>query len=185
MSAPPLTSQVAHVGAVVKRWLDELVAKNQTFAGGTLPLLVFGPSDDAANPQAPAIYWTPVTEQFSAPQRLGQAAAPGPLCTRGVPISFLLFGGVEPEGTYTAEEAPYHDCDLTEILMSKLLNVMQRQVSQQSYEVLSATWENAGKTGVGMSCELVVAVKLPLIREDNPTVKVTSVKAHAEIAPHG
>ena len=180
----PLTSQVAHVGNLAKHVLAELVAKNQSFASSGLPLIVFGPADDAANASPPSIYWAPLREQFTPGQRLGAAAAPGPLCNRGVPISFLLFGGVEPEGTYSDAEAPYHDCDLTEILLSKLANCIHRNLSQQSYALDSATWFNGGRTGIGMSCELVLTVKVPLIREDNPTVTVTGAKANVEIAPH-
>jgi hypothetical protein len=176
----PLTSQVAHIGNVVKHVLDELVAKNPNFHGQ--PLLVFGPSEDAANASAPSVYWLPVREQFAPGQRLGAPRAPGPLYNRGVPISFLLFGGVEPEGTYTDAEAPYHDCDLSEILLSKLVNCIHRNLSQQSYEIESAQWFNGGRTGIGMSCELIVTVKVPLIREDNPTVTVTGAKANVEIA---
>lgn len=182
MSVPPLTSQVAHIGKVVKHVLDELVEKNQSFGPLGLPLVVFGPTDDAANAAAPAIYWAPVREEFGSGQRLGAPKVPGPLFNRGVPVSFLIFGGVEADGTYSDAEAPYHDCDLTEVLLSKLVNAIHRNLSQQSYDLMSAEWFNSGKTGIGMSCDLVVAFKVPLIREDNPTVTITDVKAKAEIA---
>jgi hypothetical protein len=177
----PLTSQVAHIGAVIERVLDEMREKNLEFGPLGLPLVVYGPADDAADASAPSIYWAPTKERFGPPMRLGAAASPGPLHTRTIPVSFLLFGGVDAEGTYSDDEAPYHDCDLTETLLSKLVNCFQRHVSQQSYELEDVTWFNSGRTGIGMACELVVGLKLPLIREDNPTVTVTAVKANAEI----
>lgn len=182
---PPLTQQVAHIGAVVLPILRELKTKNPTFGPAGLPLVIYGPADDFADAAPPAISWMPTKEQFSPPNRLGAPKAPGPLYVRGVPVQFLIFGGVAAVGTYTDEEAPYHDCDLTEILMSRLVNCIHRRVSQQSYELADQTWFNAGRTGIGMACELVVNFKLPLIREDNPTVTVTDAKANVEIAPHG
>jgi hypothetical protein len=175
MSAPPLTSQVAFVGNVIKHVLDELVAKNPG-------LLVFGPPEDAANAAPPSIYWAPIQEQFSPVQRLGAPAAPGPLCTRTVPVSFLVFGGFEPDGTYSDDEVQYHDCDLSEILLSKLVNCIHRNVSQQSYTLESANWFNSGRTGIGMSVELMVGFKLPIIREDNPTVHITATKTNVELS---
>jgi hypothetical protein len=175
-----LTSQVANIGFVVKHVLGELVSKNTDFHGR--PLLVFGPSEDAANAMAPSIWWVPIREEFRDGQRLGAPRAPGPLRNRVIPVSFLIFGGVDETGLYDADEAPYHDCDYTEELLSKLVNAIHRNCSQQSYDLDGALWFNSGKTGIGMSCELTVSFKLPLIREDNPTVTVTHARAHVEIA---
>jgi hypothetical protein len=172
--SPPLTSQVAHVGNLMKHVLDELVAKNTDFYGQ--PLAVFGPSEDAASAAPPAIYWAPVSERFSPGQRQGMSKEPAPLFTRNVPVSFLLFGGVEPEGTYSDAEAAYHDCDLTEILLSKLVNSFQRNCSQQSYALDAVTWFNGGKTGIGMSCELTVGVCVPVVKEDNPVIHVSATQ---------
>ena len=176
-----LTSQVAHIGNVVKSWLDELVAQNQDFEGSGLPITIYGPEDDAADTSPPGIHWLPLSENIAPPQRLGAPGAPGPLAVRSVPVSFVLFGGIAPLDTYTDAEAKFHDCDRTEILFSKLINIMQRTVSQFSYSVDSVTWFNSGRTGIGMSLELVVSIRLPLVREDNPTVKITGATAHAEI----
>lgn len=178
----PLTSQVAHVGSVVEHVLNELVAKNADFCGYGQPLLVFGPSDDAADAAPPSIYWAPVKEEWKPPERLGAPASPGMLFVRDIPVSFLLFGGVAPAGTYPDAELPYHDCDLTEVLLSKLTNALHRNLSQKSYQFHSCTWFNGGRTGIGMSADLVVLLRLPLIREDNPTVTVTDAKANVEIA---
>jgi len=178
---PPLTSQVAHIGGVVQYLLAELVAKNTNFAGYGQPLLALGPSDDAANAAPPSIYWIPTKEDWKPGERLGQPGDPGMLFAREIPVSFLLFGGVAPEGTYPDADLPFHDCDLTEVLLSKLVNVCQRNLSQKSYRIGSCEWFSGGRTGIGMSCELTILLRLPLIREDNPTVTVTNVKANAEI----
>jgi hypothetical protein len=176
-----LTSQVAHVGNIVKVVLSDLIAQNPTLGPDGVPITIYGPADDGADSSPPSISWMPTSEQFAEPQRLGAAGAPGSLRMRVVPVSFVICGGVEAPGTYGPDETVFHDCDLTEILMSKLANSMHRLLSQFPYSLESATWFNGGKTGIGMSCELIVAFKLPLIREDNPTVTVTAVKANAEI----
>jgi len=182
---PPLTQQVAHIGAVVMPILTELRSKNPTFGPKNLPLVVYGPADDFADAAPPSVYWWPTKERFLPGQRLGAPKAPGPLHNRSIPVSFGLCGGVEADGMYSDEETPFHDCDLTEILMSRIVNCIHRRVSQQSYELGEAIWFKGGRTGIGMACELVVEFKLPLIREDNPTVTITDVKANAELAHHG
>jgi hypothetical protein len=178
--APPLTSQVACTGKVVEHVLEELVTKNTDFHGK--PLLVFGPCDDAANADSPSIYWAPIKEDWSPGERLGQAGEPGMLFVREVSVSFTVFGGVLPEGTYSETEAPFHDCDLTEELISKLVNSLQRNLSMQGYRIAGIQWFNGGRTGIGMAAEQVVLLRLPLIREDNPTVRITTAKTNAEIA---
>ena len=179
-----LTSQVAHIGDVVKYWLDDLVAQNPDFEGTGKPIVTYGPEDDAADTAPPGLHWLPLSENLAPPQRLGAAGAPGPLAVRSVPISFVLFGGMPPAGSYTDAEAPYLGTKMTEILCSKLVNIMHRTASQQSYTIDSMTWFNAGRTGIGLSLELVVSLKLPLIREDNPTIRVTGGTVTAEIS-HG
>lgn len=98
---------------------------------------------------------------------------------------FSLFGGLPPEGSYSDADAPYIGTRVTEVLMSKLVNIIHRSVSQRSYAIESATWFNGGRTGIGASCDLIVQVRLPLVREDNPTVRVTGARMSAEVARHG
>jgi|WetSurMetagenome_2_1015567.scaffolds.fasta_scaffold225482_2 hypothetical protein len=182
---PPLmhTSQIANIGRVAKVVLDEVKAQ----AADKFPVLdIFGPEEDAANAAPPSIYWAPIREGWGAPMQLGAPTQPGPLLTRAVPVSFCLFGGVEPDGTYTDSEAPYHQCDLTEVLLSRLGNAIHRLVSAKSYEFESLVWFNGGRTGIGMACELVVVFKLALIREENPVVpKGTVVPAVHARFDHG
>lgn len=182
---PELVGSVAHIGVLVKGVLAELADKNQDFAGLGLPVVIYGPGDDGADAAPPSVSWMPLNETWTPPRVQGKPGQPGALFSRGVPVSFQLFGGVMPEGTYTAEEAKYHDPDLTEILLSKLVNCLQRQFAQPVYGIESATWFSPGRTGIGMAFELVVSFKVPLVREDNPTIKATHVKANAEFADHG
>jgi hypothetical protein len=182
---PTLTNQVAHVGDVVKEWMDELVSNNQDFAGTGLPIVVYGPSDNASDAAPPLITWCPLTETTLPPQRQGAPKSPGAIYNRGIPISFELFGGLPLPDTYTDAEAPFIDCKLSEIMLSKLVNTIHRAVSPNAYAIDSVTWSNGGRTGIGMACEVVVQLKLPLIREDNPTVHVTGATVHTEIAHNG
>jgi hypothetical protein len=136
-------------------------------------LTVYAPSDEAANSSPPAIWWSPLDEDWSAPQRQGAPGAPGLLFVREIPIAFLLFGGVAPAGTWPAAELPLHDCDLTEVLASHLVNVMQRRLSNIGYKFRSLTWFQPERTGIGASVELQISVRMALLREDNPTIRFT------------
>lgn len=176
-----LTEQVAHIGDVVKYWLDELAAQNPDIAGTGHTITIFGPDDEGADSAPPSVQWAPTSESFGPPSRLGKNGAPGPLFVRGIPIAFALFGGLPPEDSYTVAEAPYIGPKVTEVMMSKLVNIIHRTVSSQSYQVDSVNWFAPGRTCIGSACELVVSIRLPLIREDNPTVKITGATAHAEI----
>jgi hypothetical protein len=173
-----LTSDVAHVGTVMKHVLEELKTHNTNFHGR--PLLIFGPADDAADANAPAIYWMPIKEDTSPPTRQGKPGSPGSLWTRVVQVSLVLFGGII-EGAYSDDEATYRDCDLTEELLSKLANAVHRNLSQWSYDIESTSWVPGGRTGIGMSCEVLLTVKLPLVREDNPTVTPVAIEAETQI----
>jgi len=162
-----LTSFVPTIGFMVEHVLADLSSK-------VPDLLVFGPEDDAANAPPNSIYWQPVSEQYSAPQRQGKPSAPGHLYVRKVPVEFFVFGGLAPEGAYTDAQSVFHNCDLSEAIVSRLLNALHRSLSNQSYQVLGAEWFNSGRTGVGMSCQVTVEFMLPIVREDNPTVTPTA-----------
>ena len=176
-----LTNQVAHMGDVVKYWLDELVAQNPDVAGTGQSITVFGPEEEGADSAPPSVQWVPASESFGPPSRLGAPKNPGPLHVRSIPIAFQLFGGLPPADSYTDSEAPYIGTKVAEVMLSKLVNIIHRTMSQQSYAVEAVNWFAPGRTGIGAACELVVGIRLPLIREDNPTVTITGATAHAEI----
>ena len=176
-----LTEQVAHIGDVVKYWLDELAAQNPDIAGTGQPITIYGPDDEGADSSPPSVQWAPTSETFSPPQRLGAPKAPGPLMVRGPAVVFALFGGLPPVDSYTDAEAPYIGPKVTEVMLSKLVNIIHRTTSPQSYAIESGNWFNGGRTGIGSAYEFTVTLKLPLVREDNPTVTITGATAHAEI----
>jgi hypothetical protein len=139
-------------------------------------LPVFAPSDEAANSSPPAIWWMPGNEEWSAPERQGAPKEPGLLFVRHIPISFDIFGGVAPAGTWTEAQLPMHDYDLTEVLVSRLVNVLHRRLSNRGYAFRSLTWFPPERTGIGGSAEFVIELKMPLLREDNPTIHVTQAE---------
>ena len=145
-------------------------------------VVVLGPSEEPSKPAPPCVAWVPTEEVWSSPRTQGQAGSPGALFTREVPVTFMVFGGVTENPTWPPEEASLHDCDETEILVSRLVNAIHRLVSQNSYKWQSQKWFNSGRTGMGMACEVTFAFLLPLLREDNPTVTVTEFRQHTEIA---
>jgi hypothetical protein len=174
----PRTENVANVGGVASAVLGE-------FALGNPEVNIFGPPDDAANSAPPSIDWMPLHEEWTPSANRGGAGSPGSLYERWVPVSFRIFGGVAPDGTWTDAEAIFHDCDLTEQYMSRLVNALHRKVSGKSYKFVSFAWFPAGKTGIGMPGELVVAFRLPLVREDNPTIDGITLNPQPELATDG
>ena len=157
----PRTEDIATIGTVMLSVFEEFSHFNPS-------VNIFGPEDDAANGAPPSIYWMPLSEEWTAPVNRGAPDSPGSLFERWVPVSFMIFGGVS--SSVTASEALYRACDVTDTYKSRLVNCIHRQISQKSYKFVSCTWTPAGRTGIGMPCELVIAVRLPLVREDNPTI---------------
>lgn len=158
--------------------LGPVLAEMQSLVPG---LVVMAPSDDWANSAPPAIWWTLVEEGRHAAQRQGQAGEPGPLAIREIEVAFLLFGGELPPGTYPDIEMPLHDCDLTETLMSHLENVLQRRLSGIGWSFAGCRWFNAGRQGIGLSAEEKIKLRIPLLREDNPTVHITASQIEVSI----
>ena len=144
-------------------------------------LNVYSPSDDWANSAPPAIWWTLVAEGRHAAQRQGQAGEPGLLAVREVEVAFLLFGGELPSGTYSAEDMPAHDCDRTEMLMGHLENVLQRRLSGNGWAFSGCQWFNSGREGVGLSAEETIKLRIPMLREDNPTAHITAVQIEVQL----
>jgi hypothetical protein len=172
------TENVANVGGVASAVLAE-------FALGSPEVDLFGPNDDQANAAPPAIYWIPLHEEWTASQNRGGVGSPGSLFERWVPVSFLIFGGLDPNATWTDAESIFHDCDMTERYLSRLVNALHRKVSGKSYKFVSFAWTSAGRTGIGMPGELVVAFRLPLVREDNPTIDGIVGKTFPEFYKEG
>ena len=144
-------------------------------------LNVYGPSEDAANSSPPAIWWCLTNESFGPSQRAGQAGAPGLLAVREVSVAFLIFGGEPAIGDYPADEMTVHDCDKTEILKSHLENVFQRRLGGAWWKVTSCQWFNGGHEGIGLSVEETIVLHIPLLREDNPTVRPTAAQIGVQI----
>lgn len=152
------------------------------------PIKIYGPQDGKANnPAPPCISWALVeSERWEAGQRAGRPGAPSALWTRWVPITFNIFGGINPT---TPPETPdpssfLRDSDRTEALMSRLVNAFHRRLTQHGYRVTGANWGAADRTGIGLGYSLVVEIALPLVREDNPTVHIGDINPEPEIS-HG
>ena len=143
---------------------------------------IFGPQDDAANAAPRSIYWAPDSEKtWEPPQRQGMIGTPGSLWVRPVLVSFLIFGGTTVSPEYSSAEALSHDTDESEALLCNLINAIHRQLGPTGYEEPSVSWFLPGRDGMGMSCELEVTLRLPLVREDNPVATITAVSPQVEI----
>ena len=144
-------------------------------------LNIYGPSEDAANSAPPAIWWCLTGEGRHASQRQGRAGEPGLLAVREVEVAFLLFGGEPDAGVYPADAMSDHDCDKTEILLSHLENVLQRRLSSSGWAFAGCQWFNGGHEGIGLSVEETIKLRIPLLREDNPTVQPTAAQIGVQI----
>ena len=69
----------------------------------------------------------------------------------------------------------------TEGLMEVLVNCLQQRFTMHCYRPTSETWKQMGRTGRGMACELTVAIRLALVRLDNPTVTVKAFSQTTQI----
>lgn len=171
----PLSAVVGDILAEVKSnyWADNVDVN------------MFGPSDDAANAAPRSIYWMPIKENTWEASRLqGKPGSPGTLWVRPIEMSFLIFGGdaSEPDWVSDADtpaqaatRAGQHETDETESLLAGVINAIQRKLGANGYENPSVTWFPSGRDGIGMSCELTITLKIPLLREDNPTFTATGI----------
>jgi hypothetical protein len=163
---------------------DVLAEFKRLVAGKTeSPVEIWGPKDDPANCSPPSIWWAPGDESWGPGQRFGQAGEPSALWTREIPILLLLFGGDAPTPLAAGEEpnteeppsSDLESTDNTEWLLEAIVNAFHRRSSQLSYQIQSGNWGQAAKTEMGQAYELVVLLRLPLVRIDNPTVKLTGL----------
>jgi hypothetical protein len=167
---------------------NDVLADFLTAAAGTTEaeIKIYGPKDQVSNnPAPPCIAWGPEGDETWKPgQRPGKPGAPSALWTRHIPIVFEIFGGLNPAATILEGSGPstsLTDTDRTEALMANLVNAFHRRLSQHGYEVASGRWGQAKRTGDGMTYLLTVVLKLPLVREDNPTVHISHINPEPEI----
>jgi hypothetical protein len=124
------------------------------------------------------------------------------LFIREIPFTFGIFGGLIDQTQYDAERAALvaaaaaktppetvpdvpssylTDTDLSEALMANLVNAFHRRLTQFGYRIVSGGWSKAPRSGKGLAYVLTIALRLPLVREDNPTVTVTAINPIVEI----
>ena len=186
---------------------DVLVEFAAAVAGTTqLPVNIYGPQDGDVNPAPPAIQWWTEDETWTAGGHRGGPGHPGDLWTREIPIRFAIFGGLNLSADYLAERAAAEavaaaltppqtlppipgtfptDTDLTEALLSNLINAFHRRLTQFGYRVVGGEWSKSTRTGLGLAYVVTLAMRLPLVREDNPTVTVTGINMDVEIEHAG
>jgi hypothetical protein len=154
-----------------------------------LPIKIYGPQDQALNnPAPPCIAWhIEEHERWEPGQRTGAPGVPSALWTRVVPVTFEIFGGLNELSATEPTDPPstyLKDTDRTEALMAALVNSFHRRLTQHGYTVLSGVWGPSTRTGAGMVYLLTVGIRIPVAREDNPTVHISRVNPEPEIV-HG
>ena len=65
--------------------------------------------------------------------------------------------------------------------MCSLVNSWHRRATQHGALVTAGGWSPSKRMGIGMVYILIVELRLPLVREDNPTVRVKTVHVTGEI----
>jgi hypothetical protein len=149
---------------------------------GFADLNIYGPRDDGANSSPPGIWWRPETEKWTLGQHRGSAGDPSGLWAREIPVRIVIFGGENADVPQNDQEPSVgagtfaFATDKTEALLELVVNAFQRRCSQQSYQIIDGGWGPASRTGIGLSYDVVVQLRLPLVRIDNPTVKLMGIK---------
>jgi hypothetical protein len=182
---------------------DVLVDFLANVSGTTAEVVkIYGPQDGDVKPGPPAIAWSPGQEGWVAGGHRGAPGSPSDLFIREIPITFEIFGGLNAAADYAAERAaavaaalletpprtlpdePSTDMaggDVTEALMANLVNAFHRRLTQFGYRYVEGGWSRAIRSGLGLAYVLTLAIRLPIVREDNPTVTVTTINPTVEI----
>jgi hypothetical protein len=180
--------------------LVDFLAHVSTFTA--LPVLVYGPQDKDVNANCPSVQWYPGAETWLPSMHNGAPGFPSSLWVREVPFTFECFGGLNAADDYQAERnAAYtaahnntppttdveppstamSDTDMSEALMAILVNSFHRRLTQHGYRVISGGWSRSIRSGLGLSYVLTVAIRMPLVREDNETVHIDHLTVSVEI----
>jgi hypothetical protein len=168
------------ISGIMDQVLTEL--RSLAYQTGFPELNIYGPRDDAANSSPPGLWWFPGNEKWGPGERFGQAGTPSALWTRNIPIHLALFGGenddrkADDEGPSTGAGTFFRDTDQTEALIELVVNAFHRRSSQFSYQVVDGGWGKSARTGIGIAYDMIVELRLPLVRIDNPTVKLTGIR---------
>jgi hypothetical protein len=180
-----LVAQSSISAVMVDVFADFLTAIDGATA---LPITIFGPRDSEANMMPPGVYWTPGQEVWNNPQRQGMPGYPSSLWVREIPIHILIFGGENAHRTHDGDTPPpstnLRSTDVTEWMIEALVNAFHRRLSQHGYQITGGTWGEGTREGIGLAFDMTVTVRLPLVRLDNPTVTIESVKTTVEFATH-
>lgn len=158
--------------ASTKDYMDDLKATMQI----VLPDLIFiGPNDDSGQIRPPTIAWRPSTGEASSAEgvRMGKPGAPACLYVRELDIKFECFGG--------DVGLPDYGMTPTEGLINLLINCLQERFTKNGYVFKGEEWSASGRTGRGLACEVTVAIRVPLVRLDNPTVTIEHMTPTVEI----
>ena len=158
--------------ATIQTTMDDLTHALLTYQPN---LKVFGPNDSAGEIRAPSIAWRPTQGRWEVGgnRTLGNPNEPGLLWSRWPEVAFEIFGGDIGE--------PDYGLTPTEGLMEVLVNCLQQRFTMHSYRPTSEAWKQMGRTGRGLACELTVAIRIPLVRLDNPTVTVEAFSQTIQI----
>lgn len=158
--------------ASTKDYMDDLKSTMQI----VLPDLIFiGPNDDSGQIRPPSIAWRPGTGTAASAEgvRLGKPGAPVCLYVRELDIKFECFGG--------DVGLPDYGMTPTEGLVNLLINCLQERFTKNGYVYKGEEWLASGRTGRGLACEVTVAIRVPLVRLDNPTVTIEHMTPTVEI----
>jgi hypothetical protein len=180
--------------------LVDFLAHVSTFA--TLSVNVYGPQDKDVNANCPAVLWYPGEESWLPSMHNGAPGSPSSLWVREVPFTFECFGGLNLEDDYqdernavytaahnntspTTDVAPpstaMSDTDMSEALMARLVNSFHRRLTQHGYRIVKGGWSPSIRSGLGLVYILTVAIRMPLVREDNETVTIEHLTVNVEI----
>ena len=182
MIAPAALSVV--VNDVLTDFMAAIAAMTEEEIPPAEEIKIYGPQDTPANnPAPPCIAWSVGKESWTPGQHQGKPGSPSALWTREIPVTFEIFGGLNPASTSGEEPISTYlnETDVSEAMMAKMVNSFHRRLTQHGYRVLDGGWGPSIRMGLGMVYLLTVSFRLPLVNEDNPTVAITDVDQEVEI----
>jgi hypothetical protein len=167
-SAGGLDASVLPSQATTQTVMDDLTHALLTLQPN---LVVLGPNDAAGEARPPTIAWRPSQTRWEVggTRMLGRPSEPGLLWSRWLDVVFEIFGG--------DVGVPDYGLTPTEGLIELVINCLQQRFTLHAYRPRSERWLQMGRTGRGLGCELIVAIRVPLVRIDNPSV---TIKAFTE-----
>ncbi len=125
-------------------------------------LVVLGPDRAEEQTEPPRIIWVPTTVSYTPAKGIsGGPGDEGMLAVREVSVKVRIWGR-------SLEDA--------ETLLESFANAVEPLLGRPGYRLVSETWKTGGALSQGVEVEVMVVVKLPLLRALKPTRTIEEIR---------